>query len=81
LRVLQEPLFAAAQLVTFCIGQRQRSVFLRKAVPKVGDELKAFRAAKFQERGEFGVHGVNMLLKGDGFNRFCRVRRKWQRLK
>jgi hypothetical protein len=71
LRVLEKPLFAETEFVAFFIGQRQSGVFLGKTIPEVFDELQTFRAAKFQERCEFGVHAANVVAEGNSFNRVC----------
>ena len=55
--VSEESLFAASQLVTLPVWNRQLRVLLRDAVPEVFDELKALGSCELEERCEFGVHG------------------------
>jgi hypothetical protein len=54
--VIEEAFFAAAEFVALLVGDWHDRALLNEAVPEVLDELQAFREAKFEKRGEFGVH-------------------------
>ena len=54
--MVQEPLLAAAQLVSLRIRDWNVTFLLRDAVPKIFDQLETFSPAQFEERCEFSVH-------------------------
>lgn len=69
--MLEEAFFAAAEFVALLVGNWHGGLVLDKAVPEVFDKLKEFGAAKFEERGEFGVHDGNVMRLMTGFNGVC----------
>ena len=54
--MLQEPLFAAPQLVALRIGGGKRCLLLSDAIPKIFDQLRAFGPAEFKKWRQFSVH-------------------------
>jgi len=69
--MLEEASLAAAEFIALLVGNRHGGLVLDEAVPKVFDKLKAFGAAKFEERGEFGVHDGKVVRLRTRFNGVC----------
>jgi hypothetical protein len=71
-RIFEEALLAPAQLIALPLGNRQFTVFLGDAVPKIFHKLKPFSATEFEERRKFRTHGRRMICS----SLIRRIRRK-----
>lgn len=56
----------AAEFVAFPVEDRCGIVLSGQAVPEILDELKTFGPAQFENRCQFGVHGVKIRVSGSG---------------